>query len=360
MRNWKRNEKVFFVRFVAGVKSVFISVPSFFRRMARAGGQKVSFMLVPHSGRQAKSYQLSRFGIAVFGLLILVMAGFAVFASSRYLVLAVRFEAMKKTLATTQNNLDSVRDGTETLTGKALKFETRLGQLLAIANRSTATELPSSSGLGTSGNSDEALKIAGLQGLLDMPATQGTASREIARLQGLASYMDNATPDLEKIATLLAGQKEIMSEIPNIWPIQGGIGHISMYYGQNENPFSSGQWYLHNGIDISTFRQGDPIVATADGKVIDASYDSSLGNCVTIQHSHGFLTRYGHLRAFAVKKGQAVTQGQVIGYLGNTGRTTGPHVHYEVHLGTSIIDPLRFLNVRNESPGLVAAAGVGQ
>ncbi len=62
--------------------------------------------------------------------------------------------------------------------------------------------------------------------------------------------------------------------------------------------------------------------------------------------SHGFLPRYGHLRSIRVKKGQQVAQGQVVGTLGNTGKSTGPHLHYEVHLGTSVIDPLRFLNVR--------------
>jgi len=93
-----------------------------------------------------------------------------------------------------------------------------------------------------------------------------------------------------------------MTEVPNIWPVKGNLGHITMYFGQNENPFVPGQWYLHTGIDISTNRVGDLILATADGKVIDIHYDPSLGNSVTIQHSHGFTTRYAHLRNFAVKK----------------------------------------------------------
>ncbi|MFZ3109234.1 MAG: M23 family metallopeptidase, partial [Rectinemataceae bacterium] len=245
--------------------------------------------------------------------------------------------------ATSGAAIDELRDSAEALTGSALKFETRLAELLAIAARKPA--VPGGSATAAVSEGGEALQAAGLASLLDMPVTDRLAYRELERLRGLAGYLDTATPGLEQLATVLAGQKEIMSEIPNIWPIRGGAGHISMYYGQNENPFSGGQWYLHNGIDISTFRTGDPIIATADGKVIDVSYDVGLGNCVTIQHSHGFLTRYGHMRSFSVRKGQQVAQGQLLGTVGNTGKTTGPHLHYEVHLGTSVIDPLRFLNI---------------
>ena len=128
--------------------------------------------------------------------------------------------------------------------------------------------------------------------------------------------------------------------------------------GQNENPFT-GQWYIHKGVDISTYRTGDPIVATADGKVAYVGYDASYGNNVIIQHSHGFYTRYGHMQSFKVYKGQKVAQGQVIGYLGATGLVTGAHVHYEVHLGTSLIDPLKFLNIRATAAVTTTEGGAG-
>jgi murein DD-endopeptidase MepM/ murein hydrolase activator NlpD len=118
-----------------------------------------------------------------------------------------------------------------------------------------------------------------------------------------------------------------------------------MYYGENENPFT-GQWYVHDGVEISTYRTGDTVVSTADGRVVAIGYDENLGNYVIIQHSHGFLTKYGHLMAFRVAKGQKVQQGQPIGLLGNTGLTTGPELHYEVHIGMGVIDPLKFLNIR--------------
>jgi murein DD-endopeptidase MepM/ murein hydrolase activator NlpD len=122
-----------------------------------------------------------------------------------------------------------------------------------------------------------------------------------------------------------------------------------MYFGENVNPFS-GKLYIHRGIDISTFRCGDPIVATADGVVVTVDYDPvNFGNYVIIKHKHGFYTRYAHMQASAVRVGQHVQQGEVIGYIGNTGKTTGPHLHYEVHVGSDIVDPYKYLNIRADA-----------
>jgi murein DD-endopeptidase MepM/ murein hydrolase activator NlpD len=169
--------------------------------------------------------------------------------------------------------------------------------------------------------------------------------REVSELERITAYLEKTIDPVKELGSLLENQNAVLTEIPNIWPIKGGIGHVSMFYGQNENPFT-GQWYIHKGIDISTFRTGDSIVATADGKVVAVGFDTGFGNYIIIQHSHGFFTRYAHMQSFRVYKGQKVQQGQTIGYVGNTGLSTGPHCHYEVHLGTGVIDPLKFLNIR--------------
>ncbi len=338
LREYKKKEKLLYARLVAGARDFFGVFLSFPGRLFRWLGTKSTIILIPHSDERSRRFRVSRFSLGIMGILFIALLSFSVFASSRYLFVLAKLGSSERGAAEARAAIDELRDGAEALAGSALKFETRLAELLAIAARAEEQrnqEAP-----------DQILQAAGLAGLLNMPASEDLAFREIARLKGLSEYLDSAVPGLERVANALAGQKDIMSEIPNIWPIQGGIGHISMYFGQNENPFSAGQWYLHNGIDISTYRSGDPIVASADGKIIDASYTSDLGNSVTIQHSHGFITRYGHLRTMRVKKGQQVAQGQIIGTLGNTGKSTGPHLHYEVHLGTSVIDPLRFLNVR--------------
>ena len=141
------------------------------------------------------------------------------------------------------------------------------------------------------------------------------------------------------------GQSDISgTSIPGIWPIQGGIGRITLNFGQNSNPFT-GQTFFHNGIDISTGRIGDPIVSTADGQVLFAGFDYDAGNNVIIRHKYGYSTRYAHMLSFRVQAGQYVRQGEVIGYIGNTGLATGPHLHYEVQFGSDVIDPSKYLNL---------------
>ena len=135
--------------------------------------------------------------------------------------------------------------------------------------------------------------------------------------------------------------ENIYAEIPNIWPIFGGIGHITMRFGYNRHPFT-GEHFFHNGIDISTFRQGDPVVATADGKIIYAEYDHSFGYNIVIQHKHGFITRYAQMLSFQITVGQYVQQGDIIGYIGNSGLSTGPHLHYEVQLNSEFVDPSNY------------------
>ena len=186
-----------------------------------------------------------------------------------------------------------------------------------------------------------------LSSFFDMRETYEGRLREADDARSLASYLSSAVEPLKEMGALLDSQSSLLTEVPNVWPIKGGIGHISMFFGETPDPFT-GQIYVHKGIDLSTYRQGDPIVATADGQVVTVDFDENgFGNYVIIRHKHGFYTRYGHMQSFKVRTGQRVQQGEVIGYIGNTGRSTGPHVHYEVHIGSDVVDPYKFLNIRS-------------
>jgi murein DD-endopeptidase MepM/ murein hydrolase activator NlpD len=125
---------------------------------------------------------------------------------------------------------------------------------------------------------------------------------------------------------------------PTIWPV---IGPITSSFGQREDPFN-GEGAFHAGIDISA-AFGTPVHATADGIVASAGMESGYGREVQIDHGNGIDTLYGHLSGFAVTPGQQVREGQVIGYVGMSGRTTGPHLHYEVRIHNAPVNPHRYL-----------------
>jgi murein DD-endopeptidase MepM/ murein hydrolase activator NlpD len=137
----------------------------------------------------------------------------------------------------------------------------------------------------------------------------------------------------------VAGLGLAVNETPTLWPV---TGPITSSFGERENPFDDDEGEFHPGIDISG-PLGTPIHATADGVVVAAEVVNGYGREVTIDHGHGLETLYGHMSGFAVTPGQSVTRGQVIGYIGHSGRTTGNHVHYEVRIHNSPVNPHKYL-----------------
>lgn len=125
---------------------------------------------------------------------------------------------------------------------------------------------------------------------------------------------------------------------PDIWPVQGWI---SSPFGERRDPFT-GEGSFHPGIDIAV-DVGTPVHVTASGVVVWASRFGGYGNCVIVNQGHGFKTLYAHLSAFAVAVGEHVTQGEVIAYSGDSGRSTGPHVHYEVRIHNVPVNPYPYL-----------------
>jgi murein DD-endopeptidase MepM/ murein hydrolase activator NlpD len=127
--------------------------------------------------------------------------------------------------------------------------------------------------------------------------------------------------------------------IPSMW---AHLGKVNNEYGYRRNPFGGGGYEFHAGMDINGER-GDTILAPAKGRVVKAGWQGGYGNLIEIDHGNGLSTRYGHLSRIGVQIGDTVERGQLIGLIGSTGRSTGPHLHYEVRLGDKAINPRRFL-----------------
>jgi murein DD-endopeptidase MepM/ murein hydrolase activator NlpD len=150
-------------------------------------------------------------------------------------------------------------------------------------------------------------------------------------LHGLENRLRYVRRDVER-------REALASATPSIWPAHGWLTGT---FGGRSDPFT-GERGFHQGLDIST-EKGQPVYATADGTVEVASYTGDYGNLIVLAHGFGLSTRYGHLSAFAVKPGGSVKRGDVIGYVGSTGRSTGAHVHYEILANGKLINPLQLL-----------------
>jgi murein DD-endopeptidase MepM/ murein hydrolase activator NlpD len=130
------------------------------------------------------------------------------------------------------------------------------------------------------------------------------------------------------------------SSSPSLWPVEG---QVTGSFGERIDPFN-GEGAFHSGVDISS-AYGHPVIAPADGVVTFADFFGGYGKAIMIDHGHGVSTRYGHLSGFAVTSGQEVHRGDTIGYVGLSGRSTGPHLHYEVRINDTPVNPYKYLRM---------------
>ena len=156
----------------------------------------------------------------------------------------------------------------------------------------------------------------------------------------LRDLLDSLDRQLQGIRYSVEQRQALASATPSIWPTRGWLTGT---YGYRLDPFT-GVRTFHRALDISTTK-GRPVLATAAGRVESANRSGPLGNLVVVRHGFGLKTRYGHLSRFAVRAGDRVTRGDIIGYVGATGRATGSHVHYEIWADDRPLNPRRFLTM---------------
>jgi murein DD-endopeptidase MepM/ murein hydrolase activator NlpD len=151
----------------------------------------------------------------------------------------------------------------------------------------------------------------------------------------------SVTKGLEQITNYLLEKKKILNTIPSILPVAGEDIWLSSGYGWRVNPFTSRKEF-HAAIDIAG-RLKTPIIAPADGTVIETGHNKFWGKYIKIEHGQGLVTAYGHLHSIAVSKGKKVKRRDVIGYMGNTGHSTGTHLHYQVIRDNDPVNPKQFV-----------------
>jgi len=259
------------------------------------------------------------------------------------------------------------------LVGLGIRWGT-LAELGALRSSGVSLEMENTSYKAATG--ELATQIVSLQGVIDELATRGSLDPATAKaMKNLpavvkakamggdpsarpSDFMAKALASPEDTFDLLRGvlgrlesrlrtvrtdverREALAAATPSIWPT---IGWLSAGFGERADPFTGDPGY-HAGLDISADK-GHDVVAPAAGVVESAAWSGNYGNLLVIDHGFGIKTRYGHLAQFTVSPGQMVNRGALIGYVGATGRATGPHLHYEVLANGQLINPLSLVSV---------------
>jgi murein DD-endopeptidase MepM/ murein hydrolase activator NlpD len=208
-----------------------------------------------------------------------------------------------------------------------------------------------------------ASEVSALYGLKSNPAMVAAATEQIQKAQ-----VDSSLEQLYALrSTALTGAASVgismgltrnsttadwvrANSAPNLWPVEG---QITGSFGERIDPFK-GEGAFHSGVDISA-NIGSVVIAPADGFVTYADFLGGYGRAVMVDHGHGISTRYGHLGSFAVAAGQHIHRGDIIGYVGLSGRSTGPHLHYEVRINDTPVNPYKYLRITMAQLGGFAA-----
>jgi len=271
----------------------------------------------------ASKYKMSRGLLWTLGVALVVLVSSFSMSTLHY------FYMWKKTA-----NYDRLRLESDALRGE--------NEILRLSTRQLGEKI---SNLEINSKKLEFLSISGGE---KMGSTGGPSNAEdfLTNLngRGLIRHFRSLTRRSITLAKDLRNLKEryntrsiLLVATPNVMPVKG---YPSGHYGYRTDPFTAERDF-HPGMDISA-PLGTKVIATADGLILFAGRESGYGRLVSIEHKFGVSTRYGHLHRILVKKGQRVNRNDVIGYVGSTGRATGPHLHYEVRLNGQPLNPLRF------------------
>lgn len=294
----------------------------------------LSLIIVPHTKTSCRTLTFSRKALRALG------AGSVFFAVVMAVVLIDYFS-----MSSIRRKFDSLSKETGEQRVLIAGYERSIGELReTIANlESYAKKINIMAGLKSP---DVLTSPAGLGGgpSEGEPVSEGAAGRggpqtvSPVTIQSLSEKAQSIERNLNSLVGFFESESLRLASTPAIMP---AAGWLSSRFGHRTDPFT-GVWTMHWGVDIST-NVGNPIVSTADGIVIKVQFDKYLGNSVTISHGNGFTTVYGHMSKFAVKAGKKVKRGEVIGYIGKTGKAAGPHVHYEVWKDGKKVDPSNYI-----------------
>jgi len=284
-----------------------------------------TLIVVPHAKARFRKFQVSvrltKWVIGALGVLAVVLVGIL----THYTWIAVEVAEIRR-----------LRVENLALATKARAYETNAGQLQAKVLQLQNMVMK----LGVMAGLEQSLPDASLGGVGGLTLSETTPpSVDIAStLQSLDKMVGTLSSKSTRLEAYFKDQREVLASTPSIWPVRG---YLSERFGNRIDPFTQMRDF-HPGIDISVPR-GTRVTAPADGVVVFCGTKGGYGNIIAIDHGYGTMTRYGHLDGFNVRPGQRVKRGEVIGFSGNTGRSTAPHLHYEVWVHDQMRNPIEYI-----------------
>ena len=264
--------------------------------------------------------------VSVFIAFVMVFVAFRFIPSPQLKLAELKYEKMRQ-------NYESLVEQTEKLEAEMASLEKRDNEVYRSIFE--ANPLPDSARAKLTEAKTEFEKIAALN-------DEELGNELAATLNNINARINYQYASYTSIEKLITNQEEKLSSIPAIQPVSNkDLNRVASGYGMRIDPVY-GTPKMHKGLDF-TAPQGTPIYATGNGRVADASFDrGGYGNHVIINNGYGYKTLFGHMSKIKVKKGQVVKRGEVIGWVGNTGKSTGPHCHYEVHINGREVNPVYF------------------
>jgi murein DD-endopeptidase MepM/ murein hydrolase activator NlpD len=300
----------------------------------------LSVIIVPHTKTSTRTLCFSRKTLktVMIGGAVLAVALLAVLVDyARMNVIRARYKALRVETAEQKSTIEGYEKSITELQTKISHLEDYTKKLNVMAGLKSPDVLTSPAGVG-GGEPGKDDAESYIEPAASPKAPGGPQVIGLGTVQSLNQKAQSIESNLSSLLNFFETDTLRLASTPSIMP---AAGWISSVYGHRNDPFT-GSWVMHWGLDIST-NLGNPIMATADGIVIKVETDKYLGKNVTISHGNGYTTIYGHMSNFAVRAGQKIRRRDIIGYIGQTGKAAGPHVHYEVWKDGKRVDPRNFL-----------------
>lgn len=315
--------------------------------------KRFTFVIIPDANQSVKRYSVPALILILTPAVFLLLGICAALFIALYSGNASQMHHLKNQLAASKSGFEEQLESKNTeiaaleenvlaLSAQAEQFENKISEITELEHQlkeiagieDSTVRISSGSAAAEGGQGGEEIELE-----ISSSTEPSLVSETMKSFSAMTAQIDEMLPSLESTKEAFIKYQHILDRTPSIWPADSR--KITSTFGVRSDPFT-GRAALHSGLDLGGDR-GDPIYAAADGVITLSEQKYPHGQNIIINHGRGIETRYMHLNKRLVKVGDTVKKGQLIGELGNTGRSTGPHLHYEVIVNGENVDPMPYI-----------------